>query len=109
MELSKVVAILHEAGIEKSNSRVLFRYLKHFFGTSMFASEKVRCKGFSAEEFQPAVDIHELLDKTKFTTGISCHMRSCNIMFTIYFAVMISLTYPALISLYVVIMVKEKG
>jgi hypothetical protein len=50
MELSKVVAMLHEAGIGKSNSRVLFRHLKHFFGTSMFASEKVRCKGFSAEE-----------------------------------------------------------
>jgi len=32
----------------------------------MFASEKVRRKCFSGEESQPAVDIHELSDKTKF-------------------------------------------
>jgi hypothetical protein len=60
MEPSKVEAMLHEAGIGKSNSRVLFRHLNQFFGTSMFALEKVRCKCFSGEEFQPAVDIHEL-------------------------------------------------
>jgi hypothetical protein len=41
MEPSKVEAMLHESGIGKSNSRVLFRHLNQFFGASMFASEKV--------------------------------------------------------------------
>jgi hypothetical protein len=50
MEPSKVEAMLHEAGIEKSNSRVLFRHLSQFFGTSMF---------------EPEVCVHELPDKTK--------------------------------------------
>ncbi len=31
----------------------------------MFASEKVRCKCFSREDFQPTVDVHKLPDKTK--------------------------------------------
>jgi len=57
--------MLHEAGIGKSNSRVLFRHLNQFFGTSMFASEKVRRKCFSGEEFEPEVSVHELPDKTK--------------------------------------------
>jgi hypothetical protein len=65
MEPSKVEAMLHEAGIGKSNSRVLFRHLSQFFGTSMFASEKVRRKCFSGEEFEPEVCVHELPDKTK--------------------------------------------
>jgi hypothetical protein len=65
MEPSKVEAMLHETGIGKSNSRVLFCHLNQFFGTSIFALEKVRRKCFSGEEFQPAVDIHELSDKTK--------------------------------------------
>ncbi len=65
MEPSKVEAMLHEAGIGKSNSHVLFHHLNQFFGTSLFASEKIRRKCFSGEEFQPAVDMHELQDKTK--------------------------------------------
>ena len=31
----------------------------------MFASEKVRRQCFSGQEFQPVMDVHELLDKTK--------------------------------------------
>jgi len=62
---SQVEAMLHEAGIGKSNSRVLFRHLNQFFGKPLFASEKVRRQCFSRQEFQPVVDIHELSDKTK--------------------------------------------
>jgi hypothetical protein len=65
MEPSEVEAMLHESGIGKSNSRVLFRQLNQLFGTSMFASEKVRRKCFSGEEFEPNVHVHELPDKTK--------------------------------------------
>jgi hypothetical protein len=65
MEPSKVEAMLHETDIGKSKSRVLFCHLNHFFGNSMFASKRLRCKCFFGEEFKPEVHVHELPDKTK--------------------------------------------
>jgi hypothetical protein len=65
MEPSQVEAMLHESKISKSNSRVLFRHLNQFFGKSLFASEKVRWRCFSGQEFNPMIGVHELPDITK--------------------------------------------
>jgi hypothetical protein len=65
MEATQVEAMLHEAKIGKSNSRVLFCHLNQYFGKSLFASEKVRNKCFSGHEFKPTTRVYELPDKTK--------------------------------------------
>lgn len=64
MEAARVEAMLMEAGVNRTNSRILFRHLNHFFGASLFDSEKLRRSFFEGMEFPPTTDIHVLPDKT---------------------------------------------
>jgi hypothetical protein len=47
MDAAQVEAMLQEAHINRSDSRILFRHLKQFFGTSFFKAEQVRRKTFA--------------------------------------------------------------
>ncbi len=55
MNAVQVEAMFSEAGLCKSNSRILFRYLNQFFGKGKFESEHKRCAYFSGNEFPPGV------------------------------------------------------
>jgi hypothetical protein len=64
MSALQVEAMLSEAGLCKSNSRILFRYLNQFFGKGKFESEHKRRAYFAGNEFPPVVDRLILEDKT---------------------------------------------
>jgi hypothetical protein len=64
MSALQVVAMLSEAGLCKSNSRILFRHLNQFFRKGKFESEHKRHAYFSGNKFPPVVDRLILEDKT---------------------------------------------
>lgn len=64
MDEVNVEAMLHEAGVNGTNARVLFRYLKQFFGKSLVVSERKRRSYFGNNDFPPEVDRIVLPDKT---------------------------------------------
>jgi len=63
MEAAQVEAMLQEAHINWSVSRVLFHHLKQFFGASFFEAEHVRWSTFMGQEFAPISDVKTLPDK----------------------------------------------
>lgn len=64
MDEVSVETMLHEAGVNWTNGRILFRHLRQFFGRSLVVSERKRRSYFGNNDFPPEVDRIVLPDKT---------------------------------------------
>jgi hypothetical protein len=64
MDEVSVEAMLSEAGVNRTNARIIFQHLKQFFGKSLAVSEKKRRAYFGGNDFPPSVDWILLEDKT---------------------------------------------
>jgi hypothetical protein len=56
MDEVSVEAMLHEAGVNWTNARVLFHHLKQFFGKSLAVLERKRRSYFGNNDIPPDVD-----------------------------------------------------
>jgi hypothetical protein len=65
MDIISTEAMSHEANINNTNARILFRHLKHFFGgRSYFESKQKHRNYFGDNDFPPIIDRKVLANKT---------------------------------------------
>jgi hypothetical protein len=64
MDALSVEAMLTESRVQLSKARVMFLHMNHFFGRSLFESERKRRQYFGDNAFRPTVDKLVLEDKT---------------------------------------------